>query len=140
MLPGNSTTCFRTSRYCRAKVEFNSINLVRYGSSTTFKSGLRSAKLIQTLIFILVELNSKKEKDPLQLATHVAQTSQLGSQGFLSCLERTLNEVAKPPCCLRLESKRGTWRKNKMMRSFTFFCPTVLQRAYLNAIQPNRRD
>ena len=36
-----STTWFQTSRYCRAKVEFNSINLVRHGSSTTFETGLR---------------------------------------------------------------------------------------------------
>ena len=31
---------FQTSRYCRAKVKFNSINLVRHGSSTTFETGL----------------------------------------------------------------------------------------------------
>ena len=31
---------FQTSRYCRAKVEFDSINLVRHGSSTTFETGL----------------------------------------------------------------------------------------------------
>ena len=37
-----STTWFQTSRYCHAKVEFNSINLVRHGSSTTFETGLRS--------------------------------------------------------------------------------------------------
>ena len=41
VLHGNSTTWFQTSRYCRAKVEFNSINLVRHGSSTTFETGLR---------------------------------------------------------------------------------------------------
>ena len=38
---GSSTTWFQTSRYCRAKVEFNSINWVRHGSSTTFETGLR---------------------------------------------------------------------------------------------------
>ena len=31
---------FQTSRDCRAKVKFNSINLVRHGSSTTFETGL----------------------------------------------------------------------------------------------------
>ena len=41
MLHGSSTTWFQTSRYCRAKVEFNSINWVRHGSSTTFETGLR---------------------------------------------------------------------------------------------------
>ena len=40
VLHGSSTTWFQTSRYCHAKVEFNSINLVRYGSSTTFETGL----------------------------------------------------------------------------------------------------
>ena len=40
MLHGSSSTWFQTSRYCRAKVEFNSINLVRHGSSTTFETGL----------------------------------------------------------------------------------------------------
>ena len=35
-----STTWFHTSRYCRANVEYNSINLVRHGSSTTFETGL----------------------------------------------------------------------------------------------------
>ena len=37
-----STTWFQTSRYCacHAKVEFNSINLVRYGSGTTFETCL----------------------------------------------------------------------------------------------------
>ena len=34
------TTRFKTSRYCRAKVEFNSINLFRHGSSTAFQTGL----------------------------------------------------------------------------------------------------
>ena len=33
-------TWFDTSRYCRAKVELNSINLVRHGNSTTFETGL----------------------------------------------------------------------------------------------------
>ena len=40
VLHGSSTNWFQTSRYCRAKVEFNSINLVRLGSSTTFETGL----------------------------------------------------------------------------------------------------
>ena len=31
---------FQKSRYCHAKVEFNSINLVRHGSSTTFETRL----------------------------------------------------------------------------------------------------
>ena len=35
---------FKTSRYCRAKVEFNSINWVRQGSSTTFETGLRNVQ------------------------------------------------------------------------------------------------
>ena len=38
---GGSTTWFQTSRYCRAKVEFNSINWVRHGSSTTFETGIQ---------------------------------------------------------------------------------------------------
>ena len=37
---GGSTTWFQTSRYCHAKVEFNSINWVRHGSCTTFETGL----------------------------------------------------------------------------------------------------
>ena len=41
VLHGSSTTWFQTSRYCRAKVEFNSINWVRHCSSTTFETGLR---------------------------------------------------------------------------------------------------
>ena len=40
-----STTWFQTSGYCRAKVEFNSINLVRHGSSTTFETGLRQCTI-----------------------------------------------------------------------------------------------
>ena len=44
-LHGSSTTWFQTSRYCRAKVEFNSINLVRHGSSTTFETGLEVNEL-----------------------------------------------------------------------------------------------
>ena len=40
MLRGSSTTWFQTSRYCRAKVEFNAINLVRHGSTATFETGL----------------------------------------------------------------------------------------------------
>ena len=38
---GSSTTWFQTPRYCRAKVQFNSINLVRHTSGTTLKTGLR---------------------------------------------------------------------------------------------------
>ena len=38
---GSSTTWLQTSRYCRAEVEFNSINWVRHGSSTTFETGLK---------------------------------------------------------------------------------------------------
>ena len=34
-------TCFQTLRYCGAKVEFNSVNLVQHGSSTTIETGLR---------------------------------------------------------------------------------------------------
>ena len=45
----SSTTWFQTSRYCRANVEFNSINLVRYGSSTTFETGLEQANWEQRL-------------------------------------------------------------------------------------------
>ena len=33
------------SSYCRAKVEFNSINLVRHGSSTIFEMGLEVNEL-----------------------------------------------------------------------------------------------
>ena len=43
-----STTWFQTTRYCCAKVEFNSSNWVRLGSSTTFETG-RTLGLIQTL-------------------------------------------------------------------------------------------
>ena len=46
----SSTTWLQTSRYCRAKVEFNSINnLVRHGSSTTFETGLEQANWEQRL-------------------------------------------------------------------------------------------
>ena len=38
---GRSATFETKSSYCRAKVEFNSINLVRYGNSTTFDSQSR---------------------------------------------------------------------------------------------------
>ena len=41
VLHGSSTTWFQTLRYCRAKVEFNSINLVRHSCRTTFETGLR---------------------------------------------------------------------------------------------------
>ena len=40
---GSSTTWFQTSRYCHAKVEFNSINLIRHGSSTTFETGVNES-------------------------------------------------------------------------------------------------
>ena len=40
VLHGSSATWFQTSRYCRAKVEFNSINFVRHGSSSTFETGV----------------------------------------------------------------------------------------------------
>ena len=43
VLQGSSTIWFQTSRYCRTNVEFNSINLVRHGSSTTFETGLEQA-------------------------------------------------------------------------------------------------
>ena len=43
VLHSSSTIWFQTSRYCRANVEFNSINLVRHGSSTTFETGLEQA-------------------------------------------------------------------------------------------------
>ena len=44
VLHGRTTTWFQTSRYCRAKVEFDSaINLVRHDSSTTFETGLSVA-------------------------------------------------------------------------------------------------
>ena len=49
VLLGSSTTWFQTSRYCRANVEFNSINLVRHGSSTTFETGLEQANWEQRL-------------------------------------------------------------------------------------------
>ena len=49
VLHGSSTTWFQTSRYCRANVEFNSINLVRHGSSTTFETGLEQANWEQRL-------------------------------------------------------------------------------------------
>ena len=48
MLHGSSSTWFQTSRYCRAIVEFSSINLVRHGGSTTFETGLREKK--QTML------------------------------------------------------------------------------------------
>ena len=38
---GRSATFETKSSYCRAKVEFNSINLVRHGNSTTFETGLK---------------------------------------------------------------------------------------------------
>ena len=40
VLHGSSTTWFQTSHYCRAKVEFNTINWVGHGSSTAFEMGL----------------------------------------------------------------------------------------------------
>ena len=49
VLHGSSTIWFQTSRYCRANVEFNSINLVRHGSSTTFETGLEQANWEQRL-------------------------------------------------------------------------------------------
>ena len=54
-----STTWFQTSRYCRAKVEFNSINWVRHGSSTTFETCLsRKGKEFPSAIskWILISL------------------------------------------------------------------------------------
>lgn len=84
--------------------------------------------MIQTLIFTAAELNSKrKKKMPISLP----------------CLERTLNEVAKPPCFFRLESKRSTWRKSKYITIsndaiFLFFLSQCCK-AYLNVIRPNRR-
>ena len=42
VLHGSSSIWFQTSRYYRARVEFNSINLVRHGSSTTFETGQRN--------------------------------------------------------------------------------------------------
>ena len=37
---GSSATFETKWSYCRAKVEFNSTNLVLHGSSTTFETGL----------------------------------------------------------------------------------------------------
>ena len=48
------TIWFQTSRYCRAKVEFNSINLVLHGSSTTFETGLSYNR---STIFIVLPFN-----------------------------------------------------------------------------------
>ena len=58
VLHGSSTTWFQTSRYCRAKVEFNSINLVRHGSRTTFETGLtfRDSWLPRSHIYIPMHL------------------------------------------------------------------------------------
>ena len=52
---GSSTTWFQTSRYCRAKVEFNSVNLVRHCCSTTFETGL--TKLRQRRQWERLQLN-----------------------------------------------------------------------------------
>ena len=50
MPQGSSTTCFQTSSYCRAKVDFNSINLVRHGSNTTFQTGLSRLEFVYVSI------------------------------------------------------------------------------------------
>ena len=42
---GSSGTFETKSSYCRAKVEYNSINLVRHGSGVTFEMGLISRML-----------------------------------------------------------------------------------------------
>ena len=52
MFHGSSMTWFQTSRYCQAKVEFNSINLVWHGSSTTFETRLTLE--YQQVMFILL--------------------------------------------------------------------------------------
>ena len=59
VLHGSSTTWFQTSCYCRAKVEFNSINWVRQGSHTTFETGLKRLRL-RVEIFIVFQLNYDK--------------------------------------------------------------------------------
>ena len=52
---GSSTTFETKSSYCRAKVEFNSVNLVRPGCSTTFERGL--TKLRQRRQWERLQLN-----------------------------------------------------------------------------------
>ena len=53
-LHGSSTTWFHTSPYCRAKVEFNSINWVQHGSSTTFETGLNYRSVCNILFELLL--------------------------------------------------------------------------------------
>ena len=82
MLHGSSTTWFQTSRFCRAKVEFNSINLVRHGSSTTLETGLiriQYDKNWETLLAYLLrtkvscskaaEIALKKKISPIEITT-----------------------------------------------------------------------
>ena len=83
MLHGSSTTWFQTSRFCRAKVEFNSINLVRHGSSTTLETGLiriQYDKNWETLLAYLLRTKVSCSK-----AAEIAATRLLKAQSFFVC-------------------------------------------------------
>ena len=78
VLHGSSTTWFQTSRHCRTKVEFSSINWLRHSSSTTFETSLsflsicmaylQSSPVLYAFLFsfssrmVLLHLNTREKK------------------------------------------------------------------------------
>ena len=70
VLHGSSTTLFQGSRYCHAKVEFNSINLVRHGSSTKFETGLSKVHVSNN--------RSNTDYDPQDILLHCKIVNKTG--------------------------------------------------------------
>ena len=81
VLHGSSTTWFQTSRYCRAKVEFYSINWVRQGSSTTFETGL---KRLRSPVEIFIVFHLKYSKNLQQANVTALRVLSKWTQLFLN--------------------------------------------------------
>ena len=96
MLHGSSTTWFQTSRYCLAKVEFNLINWVRHGSSTTFETGLR-----------LLCKNMKYCKIPLPFPTVIAFHRVKKSPLIIGTLDRI--KINSQSCWSHSFCKLNVW-------------------------------
>jgi len=96
VLHGSSTTWFKTSRYCRAKVEFNSINLVRHGRSTTFETGLSlCTKRIFTCHLFLLDIDECE--DPTAVCPDKADCFNMAGSFMCHCLPgyKTVGQTCK---------------------------------------------
>ena len=94
MLHGSSTTWFQTSRYCRAKVEFNSINWVRHGSSTALNfGGAYSTCVIPQLFFSFKSWGFLVFKKTLSSVCKTKRITQSHGKRFSPVLNRVRIEI-----------------------------------------------